>query len=131
MGTQRRRLRVSERFKVSAAVDSGNLQRKERSGFHRPGNRGQVSRVGTRRGGVGETMGSGGAFKRTKGSAADGGGKTIVGRNQIEKEKVSRGTSTQEISRWKHVEDPSLESRSRRHTYDEKHERIFREHRIR
>ena len=53
-----------------------------------------------------------------------------VGRNQIEKEKVSRGTSTQEISRWKHVEDPSFESRSRRHTYDEKHERIFREHRI-
>ena len=57
--------------------------------------------------------------------------KQLLGEIKIEKEKVSRGTSTQEISRWKHVEDPSLESRSRRHTYDEKHERIFREHRIR
>ena len=61
-------LLISQR-RVEVRRHSGNLQRKERRGFHRPGNRGQVSRVGTRRGGVGETMGSGGAFKRTKGSA--------------------------------------------------------------
>ena len=110
---------------------SGNLQREKRGGFHRPGNRGQVSRAGTRRGGVGETMGGRSAFERTEGSAVDGGRKTIVGRNQTEKEKVSRGTPTEEIRRRELVEDSSLESGPGRQTHDEKHERLVREYGIR
>ena len=76
-------------------------------------------------------MGGRSAFERTEGSAVDGGRKTIVGRNQTEKEKVSRGTPTEEIRRRELVEDSSLESGPGRQTHDEKHERLVREYGIR